>query len=206
MNESLIKGDLVEIQCLKDFQQRGFYCSLPYSGSCRYDLVVDIDGQLLRIQCKSAAENTEEGVLKINCTRSTTNTQKTIRYKYTKDEIDYFYTSWNNYGFLIPVNEVSTVKHLRIKEPKKGVTENMSIAYDYLIDNVLLSIQNKTQIKKYYYNRFVSKDEMNNYKEWSWDELTSQFSERQIRYIKEKIVKKEKAYNLFWQYKEFPEL
>lgn len=206
MNESLIKGDLVEIQCLKDFQQRGFYCSLPYSGSCRYDLIVDINGQLLRIQCKSATENTEEGVLKINCTRSTTNTQKTIRYKYTKDEIDYFYTSWNDYGFLIPVNEVSTVKHLRIKEPKKGVTENMSIAYDYLIDNVLLSIQNKTQIKKYYYNRFISRDEMNNYKEWSWDELTSQFSERQIRYIKEKIVKKEKAYNLFWQYKEFPEL
>ena len=206
MNESLIKGDLVEIQCLKDFQQKGFYCSLPYSGSCRYDLIVDINGQLLRIQCKSATENTEEGVLKINCTRSTTNTQKTIRYKYTKDEIDYFYTSWNDYGFLIPVNEVSTVKYLRIKEPKKGVTENMSIAYDYLIDNVLLSIQNKTQIKKYYYNRFISKDEMNNYKEWSWDELISQFSERQIRYIKEKIAKKEKAYNLFWQYKEFPEL
>jgi hypothetical protein len=64
----------------------------------------------------------------------------------TKDEVDYFYTSWNNYGFLIPINEVSTEKYLRVKPPKTGIQSTMSIASDYLIDNVIEAIKTQTPI------------------------------------------------------------
>ena len=77
MDETLIRGDVNELQCILDFQKRGYYCSIPFSGSCRYDVVVDINNHLYRIQCKSAAYHSEDGTLRISTTRSTTNTQKT---------------------------------------------------------------------------------------------------------------------------------
>lgn len=206
MDETLIRGDINELRCILDFQKRGYYCSIPFSGSCRYDVIVDINGKLLRIQCKSSTFHEEDGTLRINTTRSTTNTKETIRYTYSKNEIDYFYTSWKQYGFLIPVEETSTGKYLRVDIPKQGVQSSMSIAADYLIDNVIKSIINDLPIKKYVDNRIISIDEDNKEKLWSSEELLNKYNERQIRYIKEKIMKGETAYNLKWRYKEFPVL
>lgn len=49
MDSTLIRGDVNELQCILDFQKRGYYCSIPFSGSCRYDVIADIDGKLCRI-------------------------------------------------------------------------------------------------------------------------------------------------------------
>lgn len=204
MNETLIRGDVTELQCILDFQKRGYYCSIPFSGSCRYDVVVDINGKLLRIQCKAATYS--DGALHIYCSRQTTNTQTTTRYKYTSDEIDYFYTTWNNYGFLIPVNETSTCKYLRVTEPINGLQSTMNIAADYLIDNVLTAIITDQPIIHYIDNRFISIDENMVEKHWTADELASKYDERQVRYIKEAIYKNKMAYGLKWKFKEFPSL
>ena len=140
----------------------------------------------------------------MSATRSTTNTQKTVRYTYSKDEVDYFYTSWNNYGFLIPINEVSTEKYLRVKPPKTGIQSTMSIASDYLIDNVIEAIKTQTPIQKYIDNRFISYSDLEAEKVWTTHELEQTFDARQIRYIKESIAKNKMAYNYYWRYKEFP--
>lgn len=206
MDNTLIRGDVNELQCILDFQKRGYYCSIPFSGSCRYDVIADIDGKLCRIQCKSSTYNREEGTLKFSATRQTTNTKQTIRYTYSEEEIDYFYTSWENYGFLIPVSEVSTSKYLRVASPKQGIQETMSIAADYLIDNVIIAIKNNAPIQKYRDNRIISIEENGEEHLWSTTELQQIYNERQIRYIKEKIMKKEIAYNKKWKYKEFPTL
>jgi len=205
MDTTLIRGDVNELQCILDFQKRGYYCSIPFSGSCRYDVVVDINNYLYRIQCKSCVYKEEAGVLLMNTTHQTTNTTRTIRYMYTVDEIDYFYTNWNNYSFLIPVNEASTSKTLRVKEPQQGIQETMSLAHDYLIDNVLESILNKTPIKKYKDNRIIS-IQNGIEKLWTTEELNNHYNERQIRYIKECITKDGMAYQIRWKYKEFPVL
>lgn len=206
MDSTLIHGDINELQCILDFQKRGYYCSIPFSGSCRYDVVVDINNYLYRIQCKASSFNEEEGVIKIYTTHQTTNTKGTIRYTYSKNEIDYFYTSWNNYSFLIPIEEVSTTKQLRVKEPKNGIQETMSIAADYLLDNVINSILNKTPILKYRDNRFISISDSGVEKLWTLNELKTIYNDRQIRYIKEQIMKNGIAYNIKWRYKEFPTL
>lgn len=206
MDNTLIRGDVNELQCILDFQKRGYYCSIPFSGSCRYDLVVDINDKLYKIQCKSSTYSENEGVLKMSATRSTTNTQKTVRYSYSENEVDYFYTSWKDYGFLIPIQEVSTEKYLRTVPPKQGIQSAMSIASDYLIDNVLESIKNNTPIKKYVNNRFISVDINGVEKLWTQEELENQFDDRQIRYIRESISKEKMAYNYYWKYKEFPVL
>lgn len=171
MDNALIRGDINELQCILDFQKRGYYCSIPFSGSCRYDLIVDINDKLYKIQCKASSYSEDEGVLKMSATRSTTNTQKTTRYTYSEKEVDYFYTSWKEYGFLIPINEVSTGKCLRIKPPKNGIQSTMSIASDYLIDNVIQSIITQTPIKKYSDNRFISYSDLEEEKLWTAEEL-----------------------------------
>ena len=206
MDNTLIRGDINELQCILDFQKRGYYCSIPFSGSCRYDLIVDINDKLYKIQCKASSYSEDEGVLKMSATRSTTNTQRTIKYTYSENEIDYFYTSWKEYGFLIPINEVSTEKYLRVKPPKNGIQSTMSIASDYLIDNVIQSITTQTPIKKYFNNRFISYSDLEEEKLWTEEELKQQFDDRQIRYIKESITKNKMAYNYYWRYKEFPVL
>ena len=206
MDETLIRGDINELQCILDFQKRGYYCSIPFSGSSRYDLIVDINNKLYRIQCKSSAYNEDEGCLHMSATRSTTNTKKTVRYTYSKEEIDYFYTSWNNYSFLLPVEEVGTMKYLRVKEPKCGIQTTMCIASDYLIDNVIQSIINNQPIKKYCDNRFVSINENGEEKVWSLEELQNTYDDRQIRYIKENIAKMKPSYGINWKYREFPTL
>ena len=204
MEETLIRGDVVELQCILDFQKRGYYCSIPFSGSCRYDVVADVGGKLLRIQCKSATYH--EDTLHMSCCRQTTNTQSTTRYKYTSDEIDFFYTTWNGYGFLIPVQETSTGKYLRLKEPLNGIQETMNIAADYLLDNVLDAIIFNHPIKRYVENRFISIDKDGEEKEWIASELKSKYNDRQIRYIKEAIREDKMAYGMKWRFKEFPSL
>ena len=206
MDNTLIRGDINELQCILDFQKRGYYCSIPFSGSCRYDLIVDINDKLYKIQCKASSYSEDEGVLKMSATRSTTNTQRTIKYTYSENEVDYFYTSWKEYGFLIPINEVSTEKYLRAKPPKNGIQSTMSIASDYLMDNVIQSITTQTPIKKYFNNRFISYSDLEEEKLWTEEELKQQFDDRQIRYIKESISKNKMAYNYYWKYKEFPVL
>jgi len=206
MDETLIRGDVNELQCILDFQKRGFYCSIPFSGSCRYDLVVDINNNLYRIQCKSSVYHQEDGTLRMSTTRQTTNTQKTTKYSYSKEEIDYFYTSWKEYSFLIPVEEASTEKYLRVEPPKNGIQATMSIAHDYLLDNVIESIKNNKPISKYINNRFISYSENEPEKLWTQKELEDKYDDRQIRYIKECISKNKMCYNYYWKYKEFPNL
>ena len=205
MDNSLIRGDVTELQCILAFQERGYYCSIPFSGSCRYDVVVDINNHLYRIQCKTSSLH-EDGTIQFSTCRSTTNTKTTTRYTYSENEIDYFYTFWNDYHFLIPVNETcSTMKSLRVKIPKQGIQSQMSIASDYLIDNVIKSILEKKPIKKYTENCIIS-IENDNEKLWSLSELSQHYNERQIRYIKECANKKKMGYSKFWKFKEFPEL
>ena len=206
MDKTLIRGDVTELQCLLAFQERGYYCSIPFSGSCRYDIVVDINNHLYRIQCKSSSTQDNEKI-QFNTCRTTTNTKETTRYFYSKDEIDYFYTCWEGYHFLIPVEETSqSCKILRLKPPKQGIQSQMSIASDYLIDNVIDSIINNVPIKKYSENCIISVDKNNQEKLWSFEELSSQFEERQIRYIRECAAKGKMGYSRFWKYKEFPSL
>lgn len=208
MDNTLIRGDVNELQCILDFQKRGYYCSIPFSGSCRYDVVADINNHLYRIQCKSSSRSTRDiGVIQFSTCRSTTNTKETIRYSYSKEEIDYFYTYWEGNHFLIPVEETSQgTKSLRLKIPKQGIQSQMSIASDYLIDNVIKSIIDGTPIEKYAENCIISIDNKGEEKLWSLSELSQKFEERQIRYIKECASKKKMGYSKYWYFKEFPEL
>lgn len=138
-------GNVVELQCISKFIEMGFQCSIPYGNSAKYDFIAELsNGELIKIQCKSAVwerKNIEEkSAFHFSCQSSTTNTKENIRYKYTKEQIDYFATYFKGQVYLVPVEECSTSKTLRLLPPKNGNT-NYSKAEDYTIEKVLGHLQ-----------------------------------------------------------------
>lgn len=108
----------------------------------RYDLIADIDGILIRVQVKTSRYKDEEkNSIIFACRSSHTNSQGTKNVRYTKKEIDYFATYWNNECYLIPVEECSVEKTLRFSIPKNGQTKGISFANDYLLENILNKIK-----------------------------------------------------------------
>lgn len=129
MLETKQKGLVTELQCITYLYQLGHQVSIPYGENSRYDFIVDLDGQLLRVQCKSCVE--DEGTITFRCASTRGNTQGTIRRKYTKEEIDYFCTFYNGQCYMIPVEECSIEKKLRFIPPKNGQVKGISFAKDY---------------------------------------------------------------------------
>ena len=57
-------GNLTELQCITRFYELGYSVSTPYGDSEKYDMILDFQGLLLRLQCKHAKEFfTEDGQL-----------------------------------------------------------------------------------------------------------------------------------------------
>ena len=53
MTDSKRKGLVTELQCQTYLTNLGFNVSVPLGEDCSYDLIVDIEGLLLRIQVKT---------------------------------------------------------------------------------------------------------------------------------------------------------
>ena len=105
MNETKKKGLTTELQCQLYFTQLGYNVSIPLGEDCRYDMIVDFDGILKRIQIKTCREN--KGNIKI-ATRSTqVNSKRNLTIKYTNKQIDYYATFYNNQCYMIKALEES---------------------------------------------------------------------------------------------------
>ena len=126
------KGNLTELKCITAFYELGYQCSIPYGENSRYDFIADINGKLIKIQCKTSKE-TEKGVIEFPCRSSRSNTHRNLRRRYTAEEIDYFCTFWDNKCYLVPVTECSVNKTLRFVAPKNNQKAGISYAENYEI-------------------------------------------------------------------------
>lgn len=162
MDATLVRGDLIELQCLTKLTEMGFMCLTPYSGASKYDIAVDTGEEILRIQCKSShPPKKEDGLrdyeaIQIDCICSTVNTKTIKRYHYNNKQIDYFATYYQGQMYLIPVDECSTAKTLRFSPPNNG-QKKYNKAEDYLVENVLGHLQDKeylNQVREYQITMF----------------------------------------------------
>ena len=130
------KGNLTELKCLSAFYELGYQCSIPYGENSRYDFIADIDGKLIRVQCKTSRE-VDVGVIEFPCRSSRSNTHSNLQRRYTANEIDYFCTFWDGKCYLIPVTECSITKILRFVPPKNGQKVGITYAKDYELQGQL---------------------------------------------------------------------
>lgn len=139
------KGTITELHCILDFTSLGIRTLTPNDESSKYDVVADIDGKFIRIQCKTAswANDTSEPntAFMIHLYCSTTNTKQTSRYKYSKEDIDYFYTWFNGQGYLVSIEEASGLTfRWRYKYPSSNQKTGIHIADNYKIEEVIKAI------------------------------------------------------------------
>lgn len=140
MNETKQKGLVTELQCELAFSQLGILLSQPIVDDSRYDYIADLNNHFIRIQCKTSSISEDGSYFKF-ATRSTRcNSGENIVRGYTKNEIDYFYTYMNGKSYLIPVEECSAVKTLRLLPTKNNQPFNK--AEDYEIDKILREREN----------------------------------------------------------------
>lgn len=139
MNERKRIGNLTELQCATEFIKLGYAVSFPYGDSARYDFIADVHGKLLRIQCKSVEVLDNGTCLSVRCRSTRVNSNGVYSYSYSKDEIDFFATFYDNKCYLVPIEEAENVvsRNLRLVPPKSEQKIGISYAKDYEIEKIL---------------------------------------------------------------------
>ena len=135
-------GNLTELQCITYLYSLGYSISIPYGNADKYDIILDANNHLYKVQIKHAKEyfdksDGELAYIKINCTWQSHNTNGYKRTKYVAENIDYFATYYKDKCYLIPVSECSTEKILRIKPSKNYQIQKVSMLEDYEAEKIL---------------------------------------------------------------------
>lgn len=148
MDDSLRVGMITELQCIKDFISLGYHCLIPYGDCARYDVVVDINNKLYRIQCKTSrwSPNTAKEKVAFEIatrTTTTTNTKRNTYKTYSEDEVDLFYTCFNGKSYLVPVSEIAgkSAFRWRYEYPPTGQKQGIHLAKDYELEKQILNLK-----------------------------------------------------------------
>ena len=130
------KGDITELLVSAHLLNLGYVVSKPLTQDSKYDLIVDVQHKLIRLQVKTARlNNTFKGEsIKFNCRSTTHNVRECKQRYYSNKDVDYFATYWKNQVYLIPVDECSSEKILWIDKP---ILKNSCYAKDYIAKEVL---------------------------------------------------------------------
>lgn len=133
------KGDITELQVAAYFLNLGYVVSKPLTQDSKYDLIIDKQHHLIRIQVKTARINTSTSGLsiKFNCRSTTNNVRECKNRYYSTDDVDFFATFWDGCVYLVPINECSAEKILWLDKPSQS---KCSWAKNFLAQEVLKRI------------------------------------------------------------------
>ncbi len=135
------KGEITEIMVLAKLIELGYSCLIPWGHDHRYDIAIDLDGQLVRVQCKTACYAEESGSLKFNTAITYARVGgKPHIVKGYKGEADYFgvYSPYTGKVYLIPVEDApDCAAMLRLYTTKNNQEKGVRRAKDYEIEKIL---------------------------------------------------------------------
>ena len=139
------KGTMTELHCILDLTTLGIRSLVPNDEASKYDVVADLNGHFIRIQCKTSTWATDtlepETAFYISTFCQTTNTKQTIRHMYSKNDIDYFYTYFQGQGYLVSIEEANgKTFRWRYEYPSNGQKAGIHIADEYKIEEVINSL------------------------------------------------------------------
>lgn len=132
------KGNLTELQCLTAFMAQGCSVSIPYGDNSKYDFIADVNGNLYKIQVKTASA--KENAICFSCRSTHVNCAGVKNERYKAEDVDYFATYWEGKCYLVPISECSVTKTLRFTAPKSGQLKGISFAKDYELAEQLSKI------------------------------------------------------------------
>ena len=136
MNSKQI-GNITELETMLAFMKLGYNVLTPYGDCERYDFVVDTKDKFVRVQSKTSSTDDDGASFQFHCRSSHRREGKAINERYTRDEIDYFVTTFNGKCYLIAVEECGADKILRILPAKNGQVRGVTWAKDYELEEVV---------------------------------------------------------------------
>lgn len=132
------KGNIGEAKCLAKMIELGVPVSLPFGDNERYDMIIEKDNQLLKVQVKYSTQSESEGSILFKCASSTNHTTNK-HYSTYENDIDafLFYNGLTNEVYFIPIEVIGTRKTitLRMTPSKNGQVKNCLFTQDYLAEN-----------------------------------------------------------------------
>ena len=135
------KGEITELKCQLYCVQQGLTVSKPIIDNARYDMIIEVNNKLLKVQIKTSRWTSEEHeALIFNCKSQHTQAEGNKIMKYTPEEIDYFMTEFNNEYYLIPCERSRNEMKLRFKPTKNNQDHKAHFAKDYLFNEVIKTI------------------------------------------------------------------
>jgi hypothetical protein len=127
-------GERSEAIILAEFLKAGYVVLLPFGDNQRYDMVIDINGTFLRVQCKTARLVRDGAALSVP-TASTYAHRGGVRKDY-RDTADLFaaYSPDTQQVYILPVAEVGASEvWLRLTPALNGQTKSVRFAADHLL-------------------------------------------------------------------------
>lgn len=125
-------GELAEAMVLARLLSHGWKVSIPFGEGHRYDLILDRDGELSRIQVKTARISNGAVTFKAHSTHA--HRGGSLR-NYAGDvEAFCVYCPANGKIYFVPIEDTATTTcYLRVEEPKNRQTAKIRWATDYEI-------------------------------------------------------------------------
>jgi hypothetical protein len=127
-------GIEAEAAILADLVRRNCRVLIPFGDSCRYDLLIDREGEFIRIQCKTG--RLFRGAVYFKPYSKIGNGRGQGRRQYTKEEIDLFavYCPELSTIFYMPIEDCKATTHkaLRVEPAKNGAEKNITYASQYI--------------------------------------------------------------------------
>jgi hypothetical protein len=130
------RGDLAELRVAADLVERGYRIAIPFGEESDFDLVIERDGRLERIQVKNTKSDGNE--FTVRC-RSHSLTNGKVRHvkRYTAAMIDWLavYDQTSDRCYYLPAAELKdgmNMTHLRLTEARNGQRAGIRFAGDYV--------------------------------------------------------------------------
>jgi hypothetical protein len=126
MDITTAKGEQATLRVLLRAIEKGVMMSRPVTENCRYDLVMDADGKLSRVQVKYAGASSKatSGSFQVKVSSIGHNKK---RKKYTAAEVDFIaaYSPQTNKVYMLPAVlwDGQSVLTLRYERPKNNIAD-----------------------------------------------------------------------------------
>lgn len=136
MSNSKDIGDRTESKVLAALIEYGYNVSIPFGDNDKYDLIVDDNGSLYRIQCKTAWKNKAE-TIRFNTHSQTTKDGEYYEHTYG-DAIDAFLVYYPTTDTLYWINETdATTQKMELRFDSRINHPSINWAESYEFDGVI---------------------------------------------------------------------
>jgi prevent-host-death family protein len=144
MHDTNHRGNVAEMVIATEAMKLGVHVMKPLAEHTRYDLIFDIGGTLLRVQCKWAPLNGEVVTVRLLSSRYTSGGRQ-ICTAYSSDEIDAVaaYCEELNQCYLIPVERFDGMRRalsLRVAPTRNRQIASINWAQDLLLEGAVAQL------------------------------------------------------------------